>query len=206
MSNNEAPTFISVGPYCGTANILQSLNLREKSYPFDYIFSSLEMVKHAINDKFRVFLDKQFYEKGSSSENMHHSFYSSFIETDLLQKHHDLHSLPEIANKSRKSEVFVHHNLIDNEDTYLSFVRRCNRLLTLIENNNKIVFVYINQYTNDFNEIIDFYNNFSDNKNIYIVGIFWNDQDKKILYENENCKIYQNYDINVIFDEIKCIF
>jgi hypothetical protein len=53
--------FISIGPYCSTAYILKVNNLRTESYPFDYIFSSLEIVKHCINDKFNIFLDKKYY-------------------------------------------------------------------------------------------------------------------------------------------------
>jgi hypothetical protein len=102
-------------------------------------------------------------------------------------------------------EVFLHHNLFNN-DIYLSFVRRCNRLLNLIDNNNKIVFIYYNCYTNDFDDILNFYDNFSNNKNICIVGIFENSCDKKMLFESSNCKIYQNYDRNFIFNEMKSLF
>ena len=68
------------------------------------------------------------------------------------------------------------------------------------------LFIYYNCYTNDFNDILDFYNNFSTNKNICVVGIFENSNDKKMLFESSNCKIYQNYDINFIFNEIKSTF
>ena len=68
------------------------------------------------------------------------------------------------------------------------------------------MFVYYNCYTSDFDDIIDFYNNFSYNKNIYILGIFENNYNKKILYENINCKIYQNYHRQIIFNEIKMAF
>lgn len=50
--------FISIGPYCAAADILKQNCLRNQAYPFDYIFSSLEMVMHCINDKFQIFLDK----------------------------------------------------------------------------------------------------------------------------------------------------
>jgi len=52
--------------------------------------------------------------------------------------------------------LFQHHNLIDDNGNYEKNKRRCERLLNLIENNEKIVFVYYNCYTNDFNDIIDF--------------------------------------------------
>ena len=50
--------------------------------------------------------------------------------------------------------------IIDDNGDYEKFKRRCERLLNLIENNEKIVFVYYNCYTNYFNDIIDFYNTF----------------------------------------------
>ena len=52
--------FISIGPYCDATGMLKKHNLRLSSYPFDYIFSSLELIKHAIEDKFHIFLDKCF--------------------------------------------------------------------------------------------------------------------------------------------------
>jgi hypothetical protein len=193
--------FISIGPYCSSADILNNNGLRNSAYPFDYIFSSLEMVKHCINDRFNIFLDKNYY-KYCSVNSSSHLFYSKFIDTEILRKHHIAHNVPDIANNLINREIFLHHNLLNN-DVYLSFVRKCNRLLNLIDNNNKIIFIYYNCYTNDFNDILDFYNNFSNNKNIYVVGIFENSNDKKMLFENSNCKIYQNYDKNFIFNEIK---
>jgi hypothetical protein len=196
--------FISIGPYCSCVDIIKTNGLRKNAYPFDYIFSSLEMVKHCINDRFIIFLDKQYY-KYCSEDFCQHLFYSKFIDTEILKKHHIAHNLPDIANNLTSREIFLHHNLFNN-DIYLGFVRRCNRLLNLIDNNTKIVFVYYNCYTNDFNDILDFYNFFSDNKNIYVVGIFENNCDKKMLFENSNCKIYQNYDRHIIFNEIKLAF
>lgn len=196
--------FISIGPYCSTADILKNNGLRNKAYPFDYIFSSLEMVKHCINDRFNIFLDKNYY-KYCSEGSMQHLFYSKFIDTEILRTHHIAHNLPHIANNLTQREIFLHHNLFNN-DIYESFIRRCNRLLNLIDNNSKIVLVYYNCYTNDFNDIVDFTTFFSDNKNICVVGIFENNGDKKMLYESSNCKIYQNYDREFIFNEIKLVF
>ena len=193
--------FISIGPYCSTADILKTFNLRTEAYPFDYIFSSLEMVKHCINDKFNIFLDKKYYTHGNCNNSTRHSFYCNFLDTPLLIEHHIKHNYSK-DYKVSSGNLFGHHNLIHDNGDYEKFKRRCERLLNLIENNEKIVFVYYNCYTNDFNDIIDFYDTFSYNKNIYIVGIFENNYDKKILYENINCKIYQNYDTSIIFNEI----
>jgi hypothetical protein len=196
--------FISIGPYCSAADIIKNAGLRKSAYPFDYIFSSLEMVKHCINDRFNTFLDKTQY-KYCTKSSTQHLFYSKFIDTEILRKHHIAHNLPDIANNLINREIFWHHNLFNNE-IYLAFVRRCNRFLNLIDNNNnKIVFIYYNCYTNDFDDILNFYNNFS-NTNIFVVGIFENSCDKKMLFESSNCKIYQNYDRSFIFKEIESTF
>jgi len=196
--------FISIGPYCKTAEILASNNLRKKSYPFDYIFSSLEFVSHCINDNFNIFLDKKYYTNGTNDNSTRHSFYCNYLNTDILLAHHINNNYP-IDYKVSSGNLFNHHNLLNNDDHYESFKRRCDRLLNLINENNKIVFVYYNCYTNNFDDIIKFYNNFSSNKNIYVLGIFENNDDKKILYENTHCRIYQNYDIKYIFDEVQVI-
>lgn len=197
--------FISIGPYCSTADILKENNLRTEAYPFDYIFSSLEMVKNCINDKFKIFLDKKYYIPGNDNNSTRHSFYCTFLDTQLLLEHHIQCNYSK-SYKVSSGNLFNHHNLIEDNGNYEKFERRCNRLLSLIQNNEKIVFIYYNCYTNEYDDIIDFYNNFSDNKNIYIVGIFQNNGDKKILYENTNCKIYQNYDLSLIFNEINTVF
>jgi hypothetical protein len=142
---------------------------------------------------------------------MHHLFYSKMIDSEVLRIHHSNDGFIDIANNLENREIFLHHNLI-YEDVYEAFVRRCNRLLNLIDNNNKIVFVYYNRYTDDFNDVLDFSNYFSDNKNIYVVGIFQKDKrmmrenvtsnDNKMLYESSNCKIYQNYNSEFIFNDI----
>jgi hypothetical protein len=196
--------FISIGPYCVCVDIIKNAGLRNFAYPFDYIFSSLEMIKHCINDRFNIFLDKNYYKYGSE-DSTQHLFYSNFIDTEILREHHFANNLHDIANNLINREIFLHHNLFNN-NIYSAFVRRCNRLLNLIDNNNKVVFIYYNCYTNDFNDILDFYHNFDNNTNILVIGIFENNDDKKMLFEKSNCKIYQNYDREFIFNEIKSTF
>jgi hypothetical protein len=189
--------FISIGPYCESSIILKQHNLRLNSYPFDYIFSSLAMITHCINDKFDIFLDKQYYTTGSDDKSTRHTYYCKYLDTPLLLQHnlrHNHYYIPSNGN------LFNHHNLLD-DNQHNKFKVRCQRLLDLIDNNNKIVFVYYNCYTSDYDDIIDFYNNFS-NDNIYVVGIFENSYDKKILYEHKNCKIYQNYDVSFILNSL----
>ena len=52
--------FISIGPCCFTTEYIKSSGLRTNSYPFDWIFSSIEMVNHCITNKFQTFLDLSY--------------------------------------------------------------------------------------------------------------------------------------------------
>ena len=193
--------FISIGPYCCTADLLKAHRLRRTAYPFDYIFSSLEIVKHAIKDNFNIFLDKQYYTEGTTPDSTIHTFYCKFLDTDLLLHHHMKENYPK-DYKVSSGNMFHHHNLMSN-DMYENYKRRCYRLMNVINSGKKIGLVYYNCYTTDFDDLIDFSNNFVENKNIYVVGIFQNNGEQKILYESPNCKIYQNYDTKIICNEVK---
>ena len=39
----------SLGPQCHSSNILKRLNIKKESYPFDWIFSNLKNLEHAIH-------------------------------------------------------------------------------------------------------------------------------------------------------------
>jgi hypothetical protein len=69
--------FISIGPYCETAILLKKYNYRNSSYPFDWIFSSLECVKNCLEDNFITFLDKNNYIKGTNDYSTKHIIYNN---------------------------------------------------------------------------------------------------------------------------------
>ena len=190
-------TFVSIGPYCITADILKKYNLRSVAYPFDYIFSSLEMVSHCLRDNFDIFLDKQYHKESIHSPVASvHTYYNNFLTTPLLKQH--LHG-------RKDKSLFLHHNIKD-ENIYQSFKRRAHRLLNLVKSNKKVVFVYYNCYTTSCEDLINFYKIFFDKTNIFILGIYENNNKKEILYEHDRCKIYQNYDTKHILHETMSIF
>jgi hypothetical protein len=196
--------FISIGPYCDAAGILKKHNLRLSSYPFDYIFSSLELIKHAIGDKFHIFLDEQYYRPGTVSTSTRHSFYCTYLDTDILYTHHRMSGYP-VHYKVSCGNLFNHHNMFDDKN-HDAFKRRCDRLLQLLASDTKIVFVYYNKYTTAYDDLIEFNKYFLSNPNVYTVGIFDNNKRKQILYESPTCKIYQNYDHTYIFNDVRTTF
>lgn len=75
-SNRE---FISLGQNCSTSWYLKAAGLKNASYPFDWIFSSTEIVIDCIKDEFTAFIDRSnMIEHGSYCEHLvyhKHFFY-----------------------------------------------------------------------------------------------------------------------------------
>jgi len=198
--------FVSIGPYCATGDILKNHGLKTETYPFDNIFSSLAIVTHCIDDKFKVFLDKQYYTPGTSAVSTRHSFYCPFLDTPLLRIHHMIVDGWSKDYNPSTGNLFNHHNVMEDVD-YEKFKRRTDRFLALLEGSEKTVLFYYNRYTTYFDDLVEFYKHVCDKKHIFIVGVFENRMDgRKILYENVNCKIYQNYDIPTIVHDVQMKF
>lgn len=190
--------FVSIGPYCKTAEFLISYGLKPVSYPFDYIFSSLDIVRDCLEDKFAKFLDKSHYAAGDSENSTKHTYYSKYLDTPVLLKHHLTCNFSE-EYKVSSGNFWNHHDLINKPADYEAFQRRANRLLDLIKSGEKVVFVYYNCYTKDTKDVIDFANSLT-YPTIFVLAIFENDDGTKILYNAPNCRIYQNFDRRQIFE------
>jgi hypothetical protein len=193
--------YISIGPICAAAGILQNYQRRHQAFPFDYIFSSLPMIRHILTDRCVTFLDKTHYTV--KNEETHHAVYCEYLDTPILRAHHAasentchmIHCLTQRAN-------FLHHNLLD-EETYKGFQRRCERLLSLMDRHETIVFVYYNMYLDDHSDLFEFADSFRDYPNIHIVGIADNHSEKNIIHHGTNCKVYQHYDREEMFHDIE---
>ena len=169
--------FVSIGPYCITANILKEYGKQKQAFPFDWIFSSLQMIEHCITDKFTTFLNSTYYDSLSIRKATRHLFYQNMLDTDLLVQYfqavgHDKSPV--------ESPVFNHHDMLDNSD-YDKFQQRTRHLLDLIEseeNNIHMCFMYCNFYTVEFNDLVEFSKKLLDHKNIRVIGIFENSNEK----------------------------
>ena len=189
--------FVPIGPCCFTTEYIKSCNLRNHSYPFDWIFSSIEMVNHCITDKFKTFLDLSYI-----SDSGNHSFYDEKIKTDILIRH-SFH----ILGKYRPPITFPHHNL-HIESVYSSMHRKCNRFLDLLNSNKKIFLVYIIKYISlyELNKELDEAINFSNSININILVIFICELEISMFQQHNNVYIHiikSDNSINDIFNLYK---
>ncbi len=122
----------SLGPQCHSSNILKRLQIKKESYPFDWIFSNLKNVEHAIKDDFNIFLDQQYYTyTDPESKKQCHSYYFE-----------------------NGTYMFNHHNPL-NKIHYDYFVRCVNRFNTLLLEKECKLFVltYINLEIKSFTSI-----------------------------------------------------
>jgi hypothetical protein len=124
--------FCSLGIGCHSSQVFKRMKLKKESYPFDWINSSIEIVKDCIEDDFTKFLDKELY---SPAENLwdddsvcHHDFYKQFLMHD---------------DDLAKQIFFRHTNPLINENDYLYYKRCIERFRNLLASNEKKVFLII---------------------------------------------------------------
>ncbi|WNH12107.1 DUF1796 family putative cysteine peptidase [Thalassobellus suaedae] len=111
---NEIHENISFGENCNTSTYLKKTSNKNASYPFDWIFSSPEIILHAIKDDFKSFLDKdQIFQVNKKKAG--HRFYHS--------------------------RMFNHRSPLTSDEDYNYYVRAVNRLRLVLENQEHSVFV-----------------------------------------------------------------
>lgn len=108
-------TFISLGENCSSAWYLQQVGLKAQSFPFDWIFSSPEIVLDCIDDDFEKFLDKSLIVPDANSKSAGHSYYHS--------------------------KLFNHRNPLNSDDDYQYYRRCCDRFLELIRSQTNIIYL-----------------------------------------------------------------
>ena len=96
----------SLGSLCHTSQMLKQNKLKKCSYPFDWIFSTSDVVIDCIKDDFKKFLDKSYYiSKGGYAG---HSIYNSL-------------------------NMFAHRDPLTNEDDYNYYIRCVDRFKQLLQ-------------------------------------------------------------------------
>ncbi len=111
------PTFISLGENCSSAWYLKQLGLKKASYPFDWVFSSPEIIMDCIKDDFVKFLDQSQIIEKPDRRSAGHAYYHA--------------------------NLFQHKNPLLNPEHYAYYQRCCSRFLEKIRSNTPIVFMLI---------------------------------------------------------------
>jgi hypothetical protein len=185
--------YISLGPDCEIAGLLNALNLRKQSLPFDFLLTKpllgIKYVTDLINNNFSDYLNNLNY-------NEQHKVYSTNYPNTLFY-HHDL-----INNKQKlvKSLKIDHLNM--DEPLIDKFKRRGDRFMNIInDKDNFNIFFYciayddnnLNKHSSNFFQTID---NFIDimkkksNNQYLLIILITDDDDIKIEYNNQYVQFY----------------
>lgn len=122
----------SIGSFCQSSQLLIRQGLKTESYPFDWIYSNFDVVKHCIEDDFKTFLDRSqyFYVPPTPRDPKlaGHSLYSTFIE-------YKYETVPQ--------GFFLHHDPRLDDKDYEYFERCVERFKDLIKSDDKKLFTYV---------------------------------------------------------------
>ena len=103
--------YVSLGQNCMASWYLKQVGLKKRSLPFDWIFSSLDIIEHTVDDKFSIFLDPDYFIKGKVT-----------------------------GHRLYHQNMFNHKSPL-GEDNYSYYKRCCERFLKLLTSERQTLFV-----------------------------------------------------------------
>ncbi len=115
---------VSLGSFCLPGMILRDNGLRRYSLPFDWVFSTPQMVRDCLADDFAAFLDRRYHRSIS------HDRSEPGAEHDLFRERYGL------------TQLFAHHDPTREAD-YLHFTRCVGRFRQLMRSDDAKLFLII---------------------------------------------------------------
>lgn len=178
--------YCSLGEFCHASGLLKSNGLKQASYPFDWIFSSVGMIKHCIEDDFEIFLSKSEYNTNlSNPEICEHNFYATIVEN--YQKIEGF--------EDREKVIFNHHNPLVNEEHYAYFERCVDRFRQLLASDEEKTFVMFQRGSEDITngitkslELSQFLKDHTTNFTLLVIHYVIGDDQSYQLIKGENLK------------------
>jgi hypothetical protein len=161
---NSNPLFISFGFRCSSAGILKKLQLKQESYPFDWLISRLPIIMDCIDNKFSQFLKKENYvERHTNTYEMSEST-NGFICDEYIQ----MNTYYQPKNKWNAENTYqyglaMNHRQITNIEDYDYYTRCVQRFREhIIDSIDPKIYIhitplitsesYVNNEKNIFNE------------------------------------------------------
>ena len=189
LQNDNKMVIIPIGTFCYISRILEKLNYRYTSLPFDYIRSNIPMVNDCINNNFVDFLNKDNY----TNNNQGIITYGKDIFL-----HHDMGN-PNVYNSmKRKTKRFL--NLFDKYSIpkiYIAFFQPIGSWgddTTVHQDGTNI-----DKITSDLKQLYKTIHNRSEN--FHVIGIInkpTGRQRNKLIFNEENVSIYELETITTI--------
>jgi hypothetical protein len=119
---------VSLGTHCLTANILKSSGLKRFSMPFDWLFTSPDVVIHCLQTDFSIFLDKRYFRSLTAAR-----------KTPSPAAEHDFY-----LHKFNVQDFFAHHDPLREHD-FQYFTRCVERFRRVLKTDDAKLFVMISR-------------------------------------------------------------
>ena len=167
---------ISLGFFCGPAQEIKSIGLRNASYPFDWIISNFESVLLLLKNNFKDFLKEEFLIIDKTEKELKETYVIKNTKYDIkffhdFKKGYSIYEqLPEIKEKYNR-RIQRLYKTIEKSTLFIRYIKDEEELFYIIHNledikkfiksfnlNNDIIFIC----NNDLNDKVS-------NQNIYWV-------------------------------------
>jgi hypothetical protein len=158
VSGKSMKHYISLGENCHVARTLKSIGLRNEAYPFDWVFTSPQILLDCIENDFTTFMNKQYHtEHPSSTDKSGHSLYGeTFFNNKNILDNKDYEYYERCIARfkdvmSNDDEKIVVHMTTNNLKPNNSYCDNVGKLLqeALQKYGNNVKFVYIRHIVYD---------------------------------------------------------
>lgn len=120
---------VPLGTHCFTAALLKRWGWRRQAGPFDWLFTTLPMITHMIEDDFERFLDPAEYrpvpepdrKAGVEVNRVNHAYYHRQFGVEHVFNHHDVHLPADYQHFVRAVERFRSLLASDEAKLFLAF-------------------------------------------------------------------------------------
>lgn len=134
----------SLGYRCSSAGILKKLQIKYESFPFDWMISSLPVIKHCLETDFQEFLHVDHYKRRYANTYEMRDSKEGFIchEYLMVNSFYQPPFLMNVENAYQFNLAMNHHNIINKED--YDYYNRCvGRFRELMTCDKEKIYVHI---------------------------------------------------------------
>ena len=148
----QQPIIFSVGHRCTTASLIKIMKMKFESYPFDWVVSKLETVRHCIENKFKDFLESgNFTRTDSDTINVLDNeelfvtresiVFNNYFETKMLSETNGFK--PNYRGTYGFMLALTHHDMKDEENK--KYFERCiERFENILKLPQQKFYLYVN--------------------------------------------------------------
>jgi hypothetical protein len=105
---------VSLGTFCLNQAMIRHSGVRQPSYPFDDIFSNIDIVIDCLSDGFAKFSDRSKYIQLGNSHQWGHQHYLDTLDFHLIFNHHDMSAEANIEKFGRRVDRLLALSEADN--------------------------------------------------------------------------------------------